>query len=58
MILCRADTRLESSRRHTYPRITTASVTHVCNDWSRAFEEAEKNWEEWRKSEGLPVDEV
>ncbi|KAH7097178.1 hypothetical protein BKA62DRAFT_717214 [Auriculariales sp. MPI-PUGE-AT-0066] len=53
MILCRSDTKLESGRRHVFPRITTLPVTHVCNDWSAAYAEAERNYEEYRAGRDL-----
>ncbi|KAF9467897.1 hypothetical protein BDZ94DRAFT_914742 [Collybia nuda] len=47
MVMCRANTRLESVRRSAGPHVTVPYVTHTCRDWSSVYEAAEKNWEEY-----------
>ncbi|EJD48815.1 hypothetical protein AURDEDRAFT_60489, partial [Auricularia subglabra TFB-10046 SS5] len=44
MVLCRADVRLESVRSPFGPRATTSAITHVCNDWTAVYAEAEQNY--------------
>lgn len=44
MVLCRADLRLESARNAHGPRIAVSDITHTCKDWTRVYDEAEKNY--------------
>ncbi|KAI0919670.1 hypothetical protein AcW1_003136 [Taiwanofungus camphoratus] len=47
MVLCRADTRLESVRAPKGHGTTVWEVTHVCKDWSAVLSAAEQNWKEY-----------
>ncbi len=42
MVLCRADTHLESVRDHVGPHVAVSETTHVCQDWSAIYEAAAK----------------
>ncbi|KZT01794.1 uncharacterized protein LAESUDRAFT_663177 [Laetiporus sulphureus 93-53] len=44
MVLCRADTRLESVRAPKGKGLTVWEVTHECLDWTAVFDAAEENW--------------
>ncbi len=43
MIMCRANTDLESVRSHVGPRVAVSETTHRCRDWTQAFNAAEEN---------------
>ncbi|TFK40273.1 hypothetical protein BDQ12DRAFT_697670 [Crucibulum laeve] len=45
MVLCRANTRLESVRRPVGPHVTNPYVTHTCKDWTVVYNEAERNYD-------------
>ncbi|EJD46596.1 hypothetical protein AURDEDRAFT_63116 [Auricularia subglabra TFB-10046 SS5] len=44
MVLCRADTTLESATNPYGPHIVTRAVTHTCNDWTAVYAAAEDNY--------------
>ncbi|EJD46592.1 hypothetical protein AURDEDRAFT_32543, partial [Auricularia subglabra TFB-10046 SS5] len=43
MILCRADTTLESATTPYGPHVVTRAVTHTCNNWEEVYAAAEEN---------------
>lgn len=47
MVMCRSNLRLESVRKSAGAHVTVPYVTHKCKDWSRVYEAAETNWEEY-----------
>ncbi|KZV95270.1 hypothetical protein EXIGLDRAFT_610797, partial [Exidia glandulosa HHB12029] len=47
MILCRADTWIESAYNAVGPRIVTSAATHTCSDWSAVYGAAEDNFREY-----------
>lgn len=47
-ILCAADVTLEPEIAEGAQDVGEGlAVTHVCRDWSKVYEFAERNWEEW-----------
>ncbi|KAG9222287.1 hypothetical protein CCMSSC00406_0006584 [Pleurotus cornucopiae] len=43
MIMCRANTDLESVRSHVGPRVAVSETTHRCRDWTRTFYADDEN---------------
>ncbi|KAI0649019.1 hypothetical protein C8Q79DRAFT_1007594 [Trametes meyenii] len=43
MVLCRADTRLESVRAAGGAQLTVSDITHTCRDWIAVYKAAEEN---------------
>ncbi|KAL7283428.1 hypothetical protein ACG7TL_002858 [Trametes sanguinea] len=53
MVLCRADSRLESIRSPTGSKKTVSEITHECKDWTAVFAAAEDNYREYKT--GFPL---
>lgn len=49
MILCRADTTLESAKASYGDHIVMKGVVHTCNDWSAVYAAAEANYDEYQQ---------